>query len=129
MFVKRTVEDEVKFSSKDPDYYLKAFSLAHLRKEDPLTLSFGQRRRVAMASLLGKGQRIAMLDEPTSGQDWYHREVLGREINDLKERGISFLVVTHDSRFVEMFCDRVILMDQGKITARGTPEQVLHLTR
>ncbi len=127
MFVRRSVEDEIKASSNDPEQYLKLFSLNHVRKEDPLTLSFGQRRRVAMASILGRGQRVVLMDEPTSGQDWYHRENLGNELRELGKRGISTLVVTHDSRFVDRFCDRVIVMDQGRIMTEGTPEEVFRV--
>ncbi|BCS93319.1 ABC transporter ATP-binding protein [Metallosphaera javensis (ex Sakai et al. 2022)] len=124
MFVRRTVEDEIRSSSRNPEIYLRLFSLEQVRKDDPLTLSFGQRRRVAMASILGRGQRVALLDEPTSGQDWYHRENLGKELRELSGRGISILVVTHDSRFVDRFCDRVMVMDAGRIVMEGTPEEV-----
>ncbi|MEM4047115.1 MAG: ABC transporter ATP-binding protein, partial [Metallosphaera sp.] len=124
MFVKRTVEDEIKFSSDDPEQLIRLFSLDKVRKDDPLTLSFGQRRRVALASILGRRQRLALLDEPTSGQDWFHRRSLGEELQKMRENGVSFLVVTHDSRFVDRFCDRVMVMREGKIIYSGSPEQV-----
>ena len=132
MFVKRTVESEVAFSMKNRGVYdkerldevLKMFSLYDIRKDDPLLLSMGQRRRVAMASVISSGAKILLMDEPTSGQDWYHREMLGKEVQHLRSKGFTFLIVTHDSRFVDRFCDRVLVMDKGKIVADGVPEEV-----
>ncbi|EZQ02040.1 ABC transporter ATP-binding protein [Candidatus Acidianus copahuensis] len=132
MFVKRTVEDEIAFGMKARKNYDKAklkqflemFSLQKVKKEDPLLLSMGQRRRVAMASILASGAKIVFMDEPTSGQDWYHREILGREVQKLREIGITFLIVTHDSRFVDKFCDKVLVMKEGKIVLSGKPEEI-----
>jgi len=132
MLVKRTVEDEVslsmknmkKFSRKRLDEILKMFSLYDIRKEDPLLLSMGQRRRVAMASVIASGADVIMMDEPTSGQDWYHRYMLGKEVQELRNKGFTFLIVTHDSRFVDKFCDRVLVMKDGKIVANGKPEEI-----
>lgn len=132
MFVKRTVEGEVAFAMKNRKNYneqklneiLKEFSLYKVRKEDPLLLSMGQRRRVAMASVISSGADIVLMDEPTSGQDWYHRLMLGKEVQEMRERGYTFLIVTHDSRFVDKFCDRVLVMKNGKIVMDGKPEDV-----
>jgi energy-coupling factor transport system ATP-binding protein len=84
----------------------------------------GQRRRVAMASALASGAKVIMLDEPTSGQDYYHRKLLGQELRQLKGRGYSFIVVTHDSRFVYWNADRMIVLDKGNKVLEGTPEVV-----
>jgi len=132
MFVKRTVEEEVAFAMKNRGIYsrerldeiLKMFSLYEIRREDPLMLSMGQRRRVAMASVIASGSKVLLMDEPTSGQDWYHRETLGKEIRYLRDRGFSFLIVTHDSRFVDKFCDRVVVMEKGRIVADDKPEEI-----
>lgn len=132
MLVKRTVEDEVAmamknrktFSREKLEYFLKMFSLDKIRKEDPLVLSMGQRRRVVMASILASGTRIILMDEPTSGQDWYHRKMLGEELRKLREMEIKTLVVTHDSRFVDKFADKVLVMKSGKIIASGKPEDI-----
>lgn len=132
MFIKRTVEGEVAFAMKNRKNFneeklneiLKEFSLYKIRKEDPLLLSMGQRRRVAMASVISSGADIVLMDEPTSGQDWYHRLMLGKEVQEMREKGYTFLIVTHDSRFVDKFCDRVLVMKSGKIIAEGKPEEI-----
>uniref|UniRef100_A0A2U9IPJ5 Cobalt ABC transporter ATP-binding protein n=1 Tax=Acidianus sulfidivorans JP7 TaxID=619593 RepID=A0A2U9IPJ5_9CREN len=136
MFIKRTVEEEVAFGMKNRKNFnqeklnniLKEFSLYKIRKEDPLLLSMGQRRRVAMASVISSGADIVLMDEPTSGQDWYHRLMLGKEVQEMRERGYTFLIVTHDSRFVDKFCDRVLVMKNGKIITNGKPEDIFSRT-
>jgi energy-coupling factor transport system ATP-binding protein len=133
MLINKTVEDEVSYSmrkrgekeyAKTVDEFLDLFSLQELRKRDPLMLSVGQRRRVAMAAALSSGVKIAMLDEPTSGQDYYHKEVIGKELQMMKARGNSFIIVTHDAKFVYRYADSVIVINQGRKVLEGTPEEV-----
>jgi energy-coupling factor transport system ATP-binding protein len=133
MLINKTVEDEVSYSLRKrgvKEYaakvneFLDLFSLRELRKHDPLMLSVGQRRRVAMASALSSGVMIAMLDEPTSGQDYYHKEVIGKELKMMKERGNSFIIVTHDAKFVYKYADSVIVINNGRKVLEGTPEEV-----
>ncbi len=132
IFVKRRVKDEIAFTMKNHkvysqdrlNHFLKIFSLEKIKEEDPLILSMGQRRRVAMASVLASGAKIILMDEPTSGQDWYHREMLGKELLTLRDMGYSILVVTHDSRFVDKFCDLIYVMSNGEIVRIGKPEEL-----
>jgi energy-coupling factor transport system ATP-binding protein len=135
--VSSTVKDEVAYSLKKKKAknreqrareLLQLFSLEQVSERDPLTLSMGQRRRVAMASALASGARVIMLDEPTSGQDFYHRESLGVELAKLKSLGYSFLVVTHDSRFVYRHADRMAVLDKGVKVLEGKPEEVFEFS-
>ena len=77
-----------------------------------------------MDSGLAGGAKIILMDEPTSGQDWYHKEILGKELTELRNKGYTILVVTHDSRFVDKFADNLMIMHEGKIVLEGKPEQV-----
>ena len=133
MLINKTVEREIQYSSKvrktkgmEPviKELMHLFSLEQYAKEDPLTLSQGQRRRVAMGATIAGGVKVIMMDEPTSGQDYMHKENLGRELNELKKMGYSFLIVTHDARFVYRFADRILVVDQGTLAMEGTPEEV-----
>lgn len=133
MLINKTVEDEVSYSMRKRgvknfagtvDEFLGLFSLMDMRKRDPLMLSVGQRRRVAMAAALASGVKIAMLDEPTSGQDFYHKEIIGKELQMMKSRGNSFIIVTHDAKFVYRYADSVVVINQGKKVLDGTPEEV-----
>ena len=133
MLINKTVEDEISYSMRKRgeknyaatvDEFLGLFSLQEVRKRDPLMLSVGQRRRVAMAAALSSGVKIAMLDEPTSGQDYYHKEIIGKELQMMKKRGNSFIIVTHDAKFVYRYADSVVVINQGKKVLEGTPEEV-----
>ncbi|AKA48193.1 hypothetical protein IX51_02720 [uncultured archaeon] len=133
MLINKSVQKEINYSTKvrklkgmEPlvERLVDLFSLKDYLGSDPLTLSQGQRRRVAMASTIAGGPRVIMMDEPTSGQDYFHKRNLGRELTLLKSRGYSFLIVTHDSRFVYNYSDRILLMNEGEVIVEGTPEQV-----
>ncbi len=137
LLINPTVEREIGYSLKklkSPDAkkitekFLELFSLKDLRNTDPLTLSMGQRRRVAMASILSSGAKVILLDEPTSGQDFYHKEMLGKELRQLSESGYSFIVVTHDARFAYRYSDRIAIMDKGKIVLEGCPEEIFNIS-
>ena len=133
--INKSVEREVAYSINKRkkksygnrlDELMDMFSLSDLRYRDPLSLSLGQRRRVAIASAIATDVRVIMFDEPTSGQDHFHKEALGRELVRLKEAGYSIIVVTHDSRFVYKYADRIVVLDKGKKVLDGTPEAVFH---
>ena len=133
MLINKTVEDEISYSlrkrgAKDfkerTEEFLELFGLKEFRRRDPLMLSVGQRRRVAMASALSSGVKIVMLDEPTSGQDFYHKEIISKELHMLKNLGYSFIIVTHDAKFVYRYADYLVVLDSGKKVLEGTPEQV-----
>ena len=137
MLINKTVERELTYSMRVRkmkelgslvEELRDLFSLRDYLKTDPLTLSQGQRRRVAMAGALASGARIILMDEPTSGQDFFHKENLGRELTELKNRGYSILIVTHDSRFVYRFADRIMVLDKGEIVLEGTPEEVFDMS-
>jgi energy-coupling factor transport system ATP-binding protein len=133
MLINKTVEEEISYSlrkrgAKDfqqrTEEFLDLFGLKEFRRRDPLMLSVGQRRRVAMASALSSGVKIVMLDEPTSGQDFYHKEIISKELHMLKKLGYSFIIVTHDAKFVYRYADYLAVLDAGKKVLEGVPEQV-----
>lgn len=93
-----------------------------LEKRTPHHLSGGERRRVALATVLAMNPDLLVLDEPTSGLDPAGRREL---INVLKTLPMAQLVITHDLPFALEFCDRVLIMDQGRIVAEGDPGEVL----
>ena len=77
-----------------------------------------------MSAALSSGVKIVMLDEPTSGQDFYHKEIISKELRMLKGLGYSFIIVTHDAKFVYRYADYLVVLDSGKKVLEGTPEQV-----
>ena len=93
------------------------------------TLSFGQKRRTAIAGVLAMSPEIILLDEPTSGLDPRGVSSIMRLLRKLnKEHGIAMIMATHDVELVPLFCDRVAIMDQGKIVGEGTPGEIFAKT-
>jgi len=131
-----TVEDEVAFAlknfgfkeaviEKQVDWALNLLDITQYRKTSPFMLSGGERKRVALASILAWDPQVIILDEPTIGQDHHQKEKLQQFILQLNAQKKTVVVVTHDVEFVAECNPRVILMSQGKILAEGIAEEVL----
>jgi len=89
------------------------------------TLSFGQKRRVAIAGVLAMEPKTILLDEPTSGLDPRGVSSIMRLLRKLnKEKGITMIMATHDVELVPLFSDRVAIMSKGQIIAEGPPGEV-----
>jgi lipooligosaccharide transport system ATP-binding protein len=94
--------------------------------EKPLSwLSGGQQQRVAIAAALAAGQKILLLDEPTTGLDPQARHILWDRLFRLKEQGVTLVLTTHYMDEAEQLCDRIIVMDKGKIMAEGSPAELI----
>lgn len=91
----------------------------------PLSLSGGQKRRVAIAGVLAMGPKILILDEPTAALDPAGRKALLQLLKELREKqGITVIVVSHSMDEVAQLADRIIVLDGGKIIAQGTPREL-----
>jgi energy-coupling factor transport system ATP-binding protein len=88
-------------------------------------LSGGERKRVALASVLAWDPKILILDEPTIGQDRNQKERLRQFILQMNHQGKTVVIVTHDIEFVAECEPRVILMSDGRIVADGSARNVL----
>lgn len=100
---------------------LEAVGALHLRKSSPFQLSGGQKKRVAIATVLSMEPSILVMDEPTSNLDPRAR----RQIIDLIRRfRHTTLIATHDMEMVLDLCDRTIVMKDGKIVADGSTQHV-----
>jgi energy-coupling factor transport system ATP-binding protein len=131
-----TVEDEIAFAlknfgfeeaviEKQVEWALNLLDIAEYRKTSPFMLSGGERKRVALASILAWDPQVIILDEPTIGQDHQQKEKLQQFILQLNAQKKTVVVVTHDVEFVAECNPRVILMSQGKILGEGIAEEVL----
>jgi len=102
--------------------------MVHLEeKEDEWTekLSGGQRQRLAVALALVNDPRVVFLDEPTTGLDPQARRSLWEVIADLRRTGKTILLTTHYMEEAERLCDRVAIMDHGKILGLDTPRKLV----
>ena len=99
--------------------------LQGLQDYSPLSLSKGQRQRVALASVLAMEPALLVLDEPTTGQD--HREAtqIMELVKTLNDKGHTVIFITHDMQLVAAYAKRVVLMGKGRILADGPPKEVL----
>ncbi|MCR4585775.1 MAG: energy-coupling factor transporter ATPase [Lachnospiraceae bacterium] len=93
--------------------------------QSPFDLSGGQKRRVAIASVLAVGPEILIMDEPTAGLDPKGRDELMEMILSLKEsEGISIVLVSHSMEDVARVADRIVVMDKGRIVYDDEPKKV-----
>src|SRR5262249_40019699 len=90
----------------------------------PLSLSFGQQKRLGIAAVLSMRPRVLVLDEPTAGQDYGSTQALMRTIGGLEGLAATVLI-THDVDMAVSYATRVVLMREGQIESDGPPEQVL----
>ncbi|HCH63199.1 MAG: hypothetical protein CL927_05475 [Deltaproteobacteria bacterium] len=88
----------------------------------PHMLSGGMARRVQVALGLSLGAAFLMADEPTTGLDRPVQARLLQTLGRIRDRGTGILLITHDLRMVERHADRVIVFDQGRVVAEGTPD-------
>jgi lipooligosaccharide transport system ATP-binding protein len=95
------------------------------------TLSGGMRRRLTIARALINEPEILLLDEPTTGLDPQARHVLWDRLFRLKQNGVTLILTTHYMDEAEQLCDRLVVLDRGKIVAHGSPRELIdaHVTR
>lgn len=94
-------------------------------------LSGGMKRRVTIARSLMNDPEMLLLDEPTTGLDPQARHVLWDRLYRLKQRGVTLVLTTHYMDEAEQLCDRLVVMDHGRIVAEGSPSELIrrHSTR
>jgi lipooligosaccharide transport system ATP-binding protein len=94
-------------------------------------LSGGMRRRLTIARSLINEPEILLLDEPTTGLDPQARHVLWDRLFRLKQEGVTLILTTHYMDEAEQLCDRLVVMDRGRIVAHGSPRDLIatHVTR
>ncbi len=136
MLFASTVYDELAFGPTNLGHpaaqiekeVLEAIEIVNLsgkEKEAPLSLSFGQQKRVSIAAVLAMRSRILVMDEPTAGQDYQNYMDFMDAIVQLPNFE-AILFITHDIDLAVIYANRVVLMNNGRIVADGKPDQVLN---
>ena len=108
----------------DRDQLLKRLQLWDKRDAFYSSLSGGQKQRVALALALVNDPQLVFLDEPTTGLDPQVRLEIHNLISEMRDARRTILLTTHYIEEAERLCDRVAIMDQGKIIALGTPREI-----
>ncbi len=95
---------------------------AHARAD---SLAYGEQRRLEIARALATQPRLLLLDEPAAGMNAQETEELMAMIRDIKTRfDLTILLIEHDMRFVMQLCERIIVLEYGRIIAEGTPQAI-----
>jgi energy-coupling factor transport system ATP-binding protein len=115
-----SVEAEVLLSMEHEDkercnVILESLGLQEYRNKHPMALSGGQKQRVAIASAIAADAKLLLFDEPTSGLDYAHMVNVGKLLRYLADRGRTVLVSTHDPELIELCCDYVLSIQNGKV--------------
>jgi energy-coupling factor transport system ATP-binding protein len=89
--------------------------LSDLADRHPLSLSAGQKQRVAIAAALASGREVVVLDEPTAGLDLGHMAAVAEALRDLADGGRTVVVATHDTDLAAVCADNVVRLDRGSL--------------
>lgn len=108
-----------------PDVLLEYVQLTNKSKSYVEQLSGGQRQRFSIAAALINKPRVLFLDEPTTGLDPQARRHLWDLVENIKKQGITVVLTTHYMEEAELLCDRIAIMDNGKIIAIDTPKNLV----
>ena len=113
------------------DELLDFFQLGERRNDKVDNLSGGMKRRLTIARSLVNDPDLLLLDEPTTGLDPQARHLLWDKLFRLKQRGVTLVLTTHYMDEAEQLCDRLVVMDGGRIVAEGSPLELIreHSTR
>ena len=104
---------------------LKICGLYPFRKWPVSALSFGQKKRVTIASILALDPQMIILDEPTAGQDYRHYTEIMEFLNELHGRGITVVMITHDMHLMLEYAQRAIVFSGGQVIANDTSANIL----
>lgn len=107
------------------DELLEFVQLVEKRSAKIQTLSGGMKRRVVIARGLINEPDLFILDEPTTGLDPQARHVLWDRLYHLKQQGVTLIITTHYMDEAEQLCDRLVIMDKGRIVAEGSPRSLI----
>jgi len=107
------------------DELLQFFALQQRAADNVRILSGGLKRRLMLARALVNKPELVILDEPTTGLDPQSRQLLWEKLAELKQQGISILLTTHYMEEAARLCDRLVIVDHGRILIEGKPAQLV----
>lgn len=121
---KRFKEEEATIE-KESLALLKIMELDHDAEEKAGSLAYGEQRRLEIARALATNPKLLILDEPAAGMNPQETDTLMSMLRQIRENfDVSLLLIEHDMKFVMKMCERIVVLDYGKIIARGTPEEI-----
>ena len=134
LFARKTVREELEemVSGKKEQYQkeieetARLCDIAHLMNSHPYDLSGGEQQRAALAKVLLTNPKILLLDEPTKGIDSFFKQKFAQIMGELKARGVTILMVSHDVEFCARYADLVSMFFDGGIVTTNTPNRFFY---
>lgn len=114
-----------KIARERTENLLNFIALSHRSGDEVNRLSGGLVRRLVLARALVNEPELLILDEPTTGLDPQSRHQIWQRLEELKGKGLSILLTTHDMHEAAYLCDRLIIMDRGSILVEGKPDELI----
>jgi branched-chain amino acid transport system ATP-binding protein len=104
---------------------LEIFALSKRAHQQASGLSYGEQRRLEIARALATGPKLLLLDEPGAGMNTGEKAELARMIQSIRQRfGVAILIIDHDVGMMMNLCEKITVLDYGRIIASGTPKEV-----
>jgi iron complex transport system ATP-binding protein len=105
---------------------MKVMDVAHLAERSIYEISGGERQRAIIARALAQEPKVLLLDEPTAFLDLNHQVAICRILHRLnQERSLTVVLVSHDLNLASQYCDRLLMLSEGRISRIGSPEEVI----
>ncbi len=120
--IRGTAEEEIE---PRVDKALKICGLAPFKKWPVSALSFGQKKRVTIASMLVMNPQVLILDEPTAGQDYHHYTEIMEFLKSLNDQGVTIIMITHDMHLMLEYTPHAIVISDGKKIGDATAVEIL----
>ena len=111
-------------ADESPDEALRLLGLESIGEAMPAELTQGQRKLVGVARAIAMRPRLLCLDEPAAGLDTRESEELGQRLRQIADAGTTTLLIDHDMGLVLTICDRIVVLEFGKVIAAGRPDEV-----
>lgn len=104
---------------------LATMGLAEAAHERSASLAYGEQRRLEIARALATEPRLLILDEPAAGMNAQETDDLMAMLHDIRGRfELTLLLIEHDMKFIMKMCERIVVLDQGRVIARGAPDEI-----
>jgi branched-chain amino acid transport system ATP-binding protein len=98
--------------------------LAHMASAPAALLTYGQRRLLELARAIDGDPKVLLLDEPSAGLNDAETGALGELLSEVRAGGIALLLVDHKVDFIDLLCDRIVVLELGQVIAEGPPQEV-----
>ena len=92
-------------------------------------LSYGEKKKLSIATVIATSPKIIMLDEPSTGIDYRSRVEIAKALNKLKQSGCAVVVITHDMEYVSEYADNIVVLRDGAVSKKGLPVEVFEDTK